>query len=330
LKIEKNRHKQDPQPPPHNAWWLATPSTLRLLDPTSTSETRTKQILEYGLTLLETMETELKQLEGLVRRRGQSNDPTQAIAASTRRLEQDTQELNQWLPTVVPATIRRNGQAFDHYSMIQKWFQQAANDQGKRLQEILKVRGQVLADQARRRKQFQAASEVRTGSNHNKSLDDVNNNPLFQLTPVQAVKPTIGQRPAGSSVSINSVTSQTQSTQAPAATIGRARSSIRPLGTNGYSYYPAKTGGYGGSSSLYAAGGSGYGGNSGMRKRRPVGNGNFTQKETLQQEQEQALLLQRKEDRKTQMRLREAREAEKGLASLVGLFGQMSVSTTRD
>lgn len=329
LKIGKNQHKNDPNPPPPNAWWLVSPSDLRLLEPAQ-QNTRQAEILEDGLALLRTMEIELKQLESLVRRRGQTNDPTQAIAASTRRLEEDTKELTTWLPTIIPPTIRRNGQAYKHYSMIQEWFQQAANEQGKRLQEILKVRGKVLAEQTRRRKQFQATSEARTGSSRKATTNDVNNNPLFQLAPPT---PTVK-----SANSVNGTASEdasrTNGSSAPTASPASAprptgsRSFARPPSAGGYPYYAAKPGvGYGASSSsssytIPTAGG--YGG-SGMRQRRAAA-ASTTDSAVAQQQNEQTLLLQRQQERQTQQRLREAREAEKGLASLVGLFGKMSVS----
>lgn len=74
--------------------------------------------------------------------------------------------------------------------------------------------------------------------------------------------------------------------------------------------------------SLYAsaANSGGYGG-SGMRQRRAA----TVDSNVTQQQNEQTLLLQRQQERQTQMRLQEAREAEKGLASLAGLYGKMSV-----
>eukprot|EP00977_Amphora_coffeiformis_P018650 scaffold6634_cov158-Amphora_coffeaeformis.AAC.8 len=338
LKIGKNQHKNDPNPPPPNAWWEMSPSDLRLMDPTPTN-TRSKEILEDGLALLRTMETELKQLESLVRRRGQTNDPTQAIAASTRRLEQDTKELTQWLPTIIPPTIRRNGQAYKHYNMIQEWFQQAANEQGKRLQEILKVRGKVLAEQARRRKQFQATSESRAGATRKPIANNVSNNPLFQLAPPPpaAVKTNYGNATTnGKTLSFHSesagaappATTAAAPLSSPSSypSASAAKSYPRPPTAGGYSYYPAKpTGGYGGASPYAASAVGGYGGvGGGMRQRRAAAAVTMDSG-SAQQQHEQELLLQRQQERQSQQRLREAREAEKGLASLVGLFGKMSV-----
>ena len=186
LKIGKQQHRNDAQPPPSNAWWLVPPSELRLRgEDNAEYQNQQKILLQEGLLLLETMEAELKTLESLVRRRGHTNDPTQAIAAATGRLEQDTQALTAWLPTIVPASVRRGGQAHKHYCMIQEWFQQAANDQGRRLQDILKVRAEVLAAQTRRRQQFQATSQSRqaVGGSSSSTSTSVQNNPLFRLAP---------------------------------------------------------------------------------------------------------------------------------------------------
>ena len=340
LKIGKNRHKDDPNPTPPNAWWEMSPTDLRLMDPTPT-HTRSNEILEYGLALLRTMESELKQLESLVRRRGQTNDPTQAIATSTRRLEQDTKELTEWLPTIIPPTIRRNGQAYKHYNMIQEWFQQAANEQGKRLQEILKVRGKVLAEQARRRKQFQATSESKAGSTRKPIANNVNNNPLFQLAPPSAVvKTNYGNATNGKISSFHSesdgavplaTTAAAPSSLPPSyPSTAAAKTNQRPPVAGGYSYYPAKpTGGYGSASPYAPSAVGGYGGGAaaaagGMRQRRAAAAA-ATDSGSAQLQQEQELLLIRQQERRSQQRLREAREAEKGLASLVGVFGKMSV-----
>lgn len=336
LKIAKKQHQNDPTPPPPNAWWQVSPSDLRLLSVEATQQsTRTKEILQDGLALLRTMESELKQLESLVRRRGQTNDPTQAIAASTRRLEQDTKELTEWLPTIIPPTIRRNGQAFKHYSMIQEWFQQVANEQGKRLQEILKVRGKVLTEQARRRKLFQATSEARTGGTSRKPVADVNNNPLFQLAKPPAPGATNGSAYAAARPSSFHSNGGAAGTAPASAASSSANSQFtgsrfaRPpaVAGGGYTYYSAKPmGGYGAASSPYATStAGGYGGaSSGMRQRR-AGTAASTDSAVAQQQQEQSLMLQRQQERQSKQRLHEAREAEKGLASLVGLFGQMTV-----
>ena len=351
LKIGKKQHQNDPTPPPPNAWWQASPADLRLLDvEAAPRQTRTNEILQDGLALLRTMEAELKQLESLVRRGGQTNDPTQAIAASTRRLEEDTKELTAWLPTIIPPTIRRNGQAFKHYTMIQEWFQQAANEQGKRLQEILKVRGKVLTEQARRRKLFQATSEARTGGSSRKPvMANVNNNPLFQLAkPPTASAASVRATNGSSSNSAHASTpssfhsngggaAATPPTPAasmsansqPGASPAGPRTFARPPApaAGGYTYYAAKpsAGGYGATPSPYAASTTGgYGGSSGMRQRRAATAATMDSGVVRQQE-EQTLMLQRQQERQSQQRLREAREAEKGLASLVGLFGKMSV-----
>ena len=95
-------------------------SHMQLFEPGVPPETN--PLLEDGLSLLRTMESELKQLEALVRRRGHTNDPTHEISQSVQRLKADTNELMQLIQNMVPSTLR-NGQRKKHCEMIQSWFQ---------------------------------------------------------------------------------------------------------------------------------------------------------------------------------------------------------------
>src|SRR3569832_538142 len=64
------------------------------------------EVLEDAVDLLRGMNGELKTLEGLVRRRGHTNDPTEEIQLSTQRLEEDTQQLMTAIKQMVPPTAR--------------------------------------------------------------------------------------------------------------------------------------------------------------------------------------------------------------------------------
>ena len=108
-------------------------------------------LCEDGLSLLRTMDAELNQLESLVRRRGHTNDPTEEIAASVRRLETDAKELSSLVKTGF-AMPRASAQYQRHNQLIASWMESVAGKQMAKLKEILKVRGNVLADQAQRRK----------------------------------------------------------------------------------------------------------------------------------------------------------------------------------
>lgn len=169
VKIAKKQNQGGMPPPPnnggyhdlHQTWWMVNLSDLHLY-PLDAIQPSHDDVLEDGLSLLRTMEGELKQLEGLVRRRGHTNDPTEEISMSMNRLEADTKELLELIQTLVPATLRQ-GQRQRHWQLIQQWFQSVAQQQGTRLKEILKVRGKVLAEQAQRRKLFQASPAKKSG-----------------------------------------------------------------------------------------------------------------------------------------------------------------------
>jgi hypothetical protein len=381
VKIAQRKHASSPPPTdPHSAWWTVKLSDLRLYDTSNQHPQVSHEVLEDGLSLLHTMEGELKHLEGLVRRRGHTNDPTEAISLSVKRLELDTQELMELIQTMIPPTAR--GQRHRHWQILQQWFQSVAQQQGVRLKDILKVRGKVLAEQAQRRKRFQASSNT-TSSTANAQFDS----PLFtapahrpapppppppqpQSQPLPAVSnrshpPTVNGTTAptngfygssnGSAVPA-ARTAVTAPATAPVTTTTNSKTASSTLGqkarptSGGYgSYYGSAsttstaygggatsggyvgvgTGGYGGSAanaSYYAGSGSNSSVSSGMRQRRHVGVASATNQDEQQgqnfQIQEQVQI--RQQERQSQQRLQEARQAEKSLATLGTLFGKMT------
>lgn len=189
LKIVQNRHvKQQQQQQQHNhgpqpeEWFLrCNPADLHLHkdgvhDPHASSSA-TMEILEDGLTLLRSMEAELQHLEGLVRRRGHTNDPTQEISATVSALEQDAAELTTVIQTLIPVTTAAarsqrssnsggGGQRQRHWQAVQQWLQWAAQQHATKLRDILAVRGTVLAEQARRRQRFQTNNTTTTNNSN--------------------------------------------------------------------------------------------------------------------------------------------------------------------
>jgi hypothetical protein len=116
-----------------------------------------KSILRQGCTLLEDMETKLSELDGLVRRRGQSNDPTNEITFLVSQLERIASTLGVLIQTqMVP--IRIYGQKAEHYKQIQLWFQLRTQQYSQRLKDILAIRATVVAEQTKRRRRFVAQS----------------------------------------------------------------------------------------------------------------------------------------------------------------------------
>lgn len=109
-------------------------------------------VLEDGLTLLRSMEYGLKQLKVLVRRRGATNDPTNEIATLVKQLEQDTSELTEFCEGLLK--IRRRKQAKRHWELVVEWFQHVAMTYSSQLQECLKLRSEILAEQAHQRRKL--------------------------------------------------------------------------------------------------------------------------------------------------------------------------------
>jgi hypothetical protein len=322
----------------------------------------THESLEDGLTLLRTMERQLQQLEGLVKRRGQTNDPTEEITRLVQRLEMDAADLNDVLHHMIPPTVT-TGQRYKHWQMVQQWFQHKAQAQGEQLQRILKIRSQVVAEQAQRRQQFRPSA--RTGPSHHandhhhhhhhhhraSSTSNVYNNPLFTLTPPTTLPAaTVSTAPLHTSNSHTSIVEAAPSqpvapaaagennhhsevvsaktSSAPSTTPSRIPTSSLSSPLHHPSTWNAPAGGslYYGSSSMGDGGyGYGYGGTTGMRHRK--GGGVRAMEDTSHVPLEQEQLLVRQQERQTQKRLAEARQAEKSLAELGTLFGKMTVRT---
>ena len=110
--------------------------------------------LEDGVSLLRAMQQQLHTLQALVRRRGHTNDPTQQISLATQQLEQDARELAVVVQSL-SQTRFRSGQQEKHLGHVCEWLQTAAQQQSAQLKKVLEVRGNVLADQAQRRKLLQ-------------------------------------------------------------------------------------------------------------------------------------------------------------------------------
>jgi hypothetical protein len=343
VKIAKTQHNGSSisSPPPHGTWWSVDPSDLQLHNNLQQAH---QQVLEDGVSLLRTMDAELKHLEALVRRRGQTNDPTEEITLSVNRLQMDTQELAELVQTMVP--VKARGQRQRHWQILQQWFQSTTQHQGDRLKEILKIRGTVLKEQAQRRGRFQTLSNSTTSKSATSvasrtSLNHLDS-PLFNI---HAARVPTASTENGIHRTAPGVTPLAPTPpiprHAPAPPLPIASSTNGGYSHSGNTRHAAMGSGYGGSSSSSAMGGAGYGsggygggigtsyyptasaGNIGMRQRRAA-----VQEQDLRQHQEQEYqqtqLLQRQQDRETALRLQDARRAEKSLAELGTLFGKMS------
>ena len=275
-------------------------------------------ILEEGLTLLRAMEYGLKQLQGLVRRRGHTNDPTQEIGILVQQLEQDTQELTTFCQQILNMR-RRSKQAKSHWEFVVQWFQQVADHYSSQLQASLKIRGDVLTEQAQQRKKLMVDSKKVTSSSSSRRSVSSMTTPLFDsplFTANQngpAKTPTVsGARPGPA--------------YAPFSASATAATSVPSSSTSPY-YYGAGNGGYGGNGGIAGA--------AGIRQRKgetvasgTTGMANGADYFHLQQQEEEEKvhlqIQQRKQQRATQQRLNEAHQAETMLGELGQLFGKMS------
>jgi hypothetical protein len=226
VKLAKRRNQQQQQQHEHNhevsQWWSVDVEALHLHGTNSTlyddGSMSSNPYLEEAIELLRGMHGELQALEGLVKRRGHTNDPTDEIQACTDRLQRDTQELLEALNRVIPPKAR--GQSQRHYQLVSDWIKGAAQEQGHRLQQVLKTRAAVLAEQAQRRKMFTTTTSATTTSSATASMASAlplssaaaipssstssavlsRSNPLFTIpVPPTKTKPNLGAAPSAAS-----------------------------------------------------------------------------------------------------------------------------------
>lgn len=348
-KIQQQEHQQDPAAPP-----VATPN-LQLAS--SSNPPLSLTILEEGLTLLRSMDYGSKQLQKLVRRRGHTNDPTAEIAKLVQQLEQDTEELTEFCQQLLAKYNRCRKQERRHWELVVQWFQQVAGHYSKQLQDCLKLRGEVLTEQAQQRRKLvdsttkkKSSSSAASSSSNRASATPLFDSPLFQEQTTNPVKkkkqqqqPSTQQSALGNGTASSSTTttsSYQNGTSAPASRNGahqRAAPGRKPPHYGAGSSTPAGYGSsnngtahnyYGGGSTGY--GGASYGGGGGMRQRKSTYNTNGGGGNTMidyQQEEETKVhyqIQQRQQQRQTQQRLDEAQQAETTLGELGQLFGKMS------
>lgn len=346
LKIAKSQHGNDDDYGGTMWWACQQPNELALCSwKEEISNSQLDGLCEDGLSLLRTMDAELYQLETLVRRRGHTNDPTKEIAASVRRLETDAKELSSLIKTGFQFP-RASSQYQRHTQLIAQWLESVAQQQTSKLKEILKVRGNVLADQAQRRKLLnpqgpddkqiaKGHANGTTGSSTTPSLmpeqkrkaPKAMDTPLFNMSPLP--KPTYnygangsatakGQNGTSTAPSTSSAPQTSSATSTPYvhAGYGAPFSATGAYGGGGYGGYGASSGG----SSYYGDVAAG----TGMRQRRPKSISSISQKERNEQEEIQAQIQMRQQQRQTEHRLQEAQQAEKTLSELGTLFSKMT------
>lgn len=312
------------------------------------------KVLEDGLTLLRAMDFGLKELQKLVRRRGHTNDPTTEIATLVKQLEQDTEELTEFCKQVLAKYSRRRKQEKRHWELVVQWFQQIANQYSNQLQECLKIRGEVLADQAQQRKKLVDTSKKKSNPMRSKATP-LFDSPLFQQTPIKSTATSKQQQqqqqplPPPQTKHYSQTNGRTPSSGFPSkpnhnniyqrkTTTAKTNQSSSYYGNVGAGYggttgYDAV--GYGGSSAAYGGGGATYS-STGMRQRKAssmpsypssISSSSSSSAIDYQQQEEEKIhfqIQQRQQQRETQQRLDEAQQAESMLGELGQLFGKMS------
>lgn len=295
------------------------------------------ETLYDGLEILDVMESELKRLNELVRRRGHSNDPTQEISVSVAAIEKDVAELTsivQAMESKGNVGLLKNQQRQRHIKVIQEWFQTMIQHYATQLKDVLSVRATVLSDQARRRGMFQPNMNPVTNSSSalstmNSAYSSTGNN--FSVTN-EAQNALFAPLPPRS----NQQSTYSSFKQEPTITHGETtQEQHKTLASNGHL---SRAGGYGG---------GGYGGtysihsngiendlistDIGMRRRKQQystslneGANTSETNRTGTQKQQYTVYETQQQNRQTAARLKEARQAEQSLAALGTIFGKMS------
>ncbi|MGK3740134.1 MAG: hypothetical protein ACI8RD_001322 [Bacillariaceae sp.] len=310
------------------------------------------EILEDGLTLLRAMEYGTKKLQILVRRRGHTNDPTQEISTLVNQLEQDMKELTSFCEQVIK--IRRRKQEQRHWELVVQWFQRVATHHSKSLQDCLKLRGEILAEQAQKRRKLVESSSGGNNSNSKSKNNNTNNkggkngvtasaaasasaaatplfdSPLFTATPPKRnTITTNGNGNRNGTYANNRQRRPPQQQQYGKSQPSSNGSSSTYYRGNTPATYGAASSGYGGYGGGVSTSVGGYGHSGGMRQRKGGENNNVSSINIPVQEQEEeekvhSQIQMRERKRQTQQRLNEARQAESTLSEVTTLFGKMS------
>jgi hypothetical protein len=310
------------------------------------------EILEDGLTLLRAMEYGTKKLQILVRRRGHTNDPTQEISTLVTQLEQDMKELTSFCEQVIK--IRRRKQEQRHWELVVQWFQRVTTHHSTSLQDCLKLRGEILAEQAQKRRKLVESSSGGNNSN-SKNKNNTNNkggtkgvtasaaasasaaatplfdSPLFTATPPKRTTRNGNGNRNGTYANNRQQQQQQHNYGESQPVLSNGSSSTYYRGKNPAAYGAASSGygGYGGGISTSV----GYGHSGGMRQRKGGGGGgennnvstnNIPVQEQEEEEKVHSQIQIRERKRQTQQRLNEARQAESTLSEVTTLFGKMS------
>ena len=314
--------------------------------------------LEEASLTLNLLDSTLKTLSDLVKRRGTTNDPTEEINKAISSFHSFSKGILEVIQNALPQSavlspyddvvVRATTHRVKHYEIVAKELQSNVEKINQEFKSIMTLRGDVIKDQALRRKKLlnakTSAGNANGGLSHGKAgiplapksggvrvsqgfapnsvAKSQMNSPLFTMQPAQAKPKPI---PPPMMRNRNSA--------------GAGANGIAKVAPNPYSqitapnpYGAAPTSGYGGATNGY---GGGYGGNNTGMRRRGAGpatnNGNNGFNPHQEDENKihdsnsvQAQIQMRRENRQTQNRLDSARQAEKSLAELTTMFSKMT------
>jgi hypothetical protein len=311
------------------------------------------EALDEASLTLNLLDSTLKSLSELVKRRGTTNDPTEEINRSIASFHtyskgileviQNSLPQSAVLSPYIDAVVRSSSQRSRHYEFVASVLKIRVEKRMEEFKEIMEVRGNVIKDQALRRKQLLIGNKTR-----NTSINRSETKPPLPMAPKSGgIRMSRGFAPVGMDrktksqmnsplFTVSHSQPKSQSTMKIRNQNGSANGNPQMNDRQAPSPYGAPQNvGYGG-----AAYGGGYGGNphssnnTGMRRRAGASSAtNNTNGYNPYQEEEnkihdansvQAQIQMRRENRQSQKRLESARQAEKSLAELTTMFSKMS------
>ena len=143
-----------------------------------------QESLEDANVAMQATERAVMKLDGLVRRRGHTNDPTEQINSCMIEFKACMEELMESAKSIrkIPSTKSRNHQRKKHFEVIASIIEQRGKDLTERFQSALSVRSDVLKLQAERKKMLvsnattTASKSTSASGHHNKAAPGNNVN----------------------------------------------------------------------------------------------------------------------------------------------------------
>ena len=321
------------------------------------SESQLTSLQNDALQILRLSNSSLETLFNLVRRRGHTNDPTfqmQQIIQRFKTYMEELQEISSSITTQGSISIKngvtnnisthgrkiiKQQQRQKHYEYVSLWLQKHGKNHTDQFKKSMELRGEVLKAQVRRKKLLageQSSSTDNANSNLNRKgmvkpmkpmpkLLSKTKSPLFTMTATTKYSNMNNSKKQGSVASSSKPPPPQANTQNGQTSHLKPSNNIqnKPVhSTHDVSSYNGNYGYIGG----YGGGGYNYGGNQdGIRRRnasnsisQPQPYNPYERQETHQQQQIQ------QQRSHTRERLEVAKKAERSIAALTKIFGEMA------